>query len=320
MSKGTVVACRNKDEKKAYFGSTITFSDLGEILKGFAARLRDTGVGPGILLLAMLLFASSTRAEPVYRLGIVPRLPPAETARDWSPLAERLGSEMGARITLRLYRTLREFESDLARGQLELAFMNPYHQVIARRQQGYVPLVRDGRATLSGTLVVRADSPLHSLADLHGKVLAFPDPNAFGASLYMRALLGEQHGIRFTARYVGNHSNVYRHVLRELAGGGGGVNATLAREPAEVRGALRVLYETPPVAPHPLSAHPRVATAQRERLIGAIERLGRDDEGQGLLERAGLGIPVRADHRRDYAPLEKLRLERYYVATEGTGP
>jgi phosphonate transport system substrate-binding protein len=262
---------------------------------------------------------AGVRAEPTYRLGVVPRLPPAETARDWSPLAERLGRDVGADITLRLYRTLREFEGDLARGQLELAFLNPYQQVIARRQQGYVPLVRDGRSALSGTLVVRADSPLRTLADLHGKVIAFPDPNAFGASLYMRALLAERHGIRFTARYVGNHSNVYRHVLRELAGGGGGVNATLEREPVEVRGTLRVLYETPPVAPHPLSAHPRVASAQRERLAGALERLGHDDDGRGLLARAGLGVPVRADHRRDYAPLEKLRLERYYVATEGAG-
>ena len=245
-------------------------------------------------------------------VAVVPQFPAAVLHRDWVPLLERLTAMVGVDLRLQLQPTIPRFEGDVLSGAADLAYLNPYHQVMAHREQGYLPLVRS-RVQLSGVLVVRRDDPITSVRALDGKTLAFPAPNAFGASLWMRALLTEREKIRFTASYVQTHGNVYRQVLSGQAAAGGGVNHTLTQERDEVRQGLRVLYETPGVAPHPLSAHPRVPVALRQALTEALVELASRPDGQALLRAVEIEGLQRGDHARDYAPLEAFGLERYVV-------
>jgi len=152
--------------------------------------------------------------------------------------------------------------------------------------------------------------------ELDGQTIGFPDANAFAASPYMRALLQEKERIHFQAQYFTTHGSVYRHVISGDVVAGGGVNTTLARERPETRSALRVLYETPGTAPHPLSAHPRVPAPDRERMIKAILGMEQDETGRRMLRSIQIIKPVRADFARDYAPLEKLNLQKYAVSTK----
>jgi phosphonate transport system substrate-binding protein len=252
---------------------------------------------------------SATQALSV---SIVPQFPAADLHRDWVPLLARLSREVGVGLKLVLTASIPRFEAELMAGGPDLAFMNPYHQVMAMRQQGYVPMVRSGRL-LSGILVVRRDSDIQSVAALDGHDLVFPAPNAFGASLWMRALLTEREGIHFRPHYVQTHSNVYRQVIRGKATAGGGVNNTLAQETAAVRQDLRVLLETPGAPAHPLSAHPRVPAGLRTTLTAAMLHLASDDEGRQLLNKVSIKTPVAADYAQDYGPLEHFRLEKYVV-------
>lgn len=269
----------------------------------------------GRFLLPLLLWAlaagTAAAEERRYTLSVVPQFPQVEIHRGWSPVVERLQRDSSLRIELKTHAGIPAFEEDFLQGRSDFAYMNPYHAVMARRAQGYVPLVRDGSQQLAGILLVRQDSPYKSVRDLDGGELAFPAPNAFGASLYMRALLAEEERIRFRPNYVSTHTNVMRHVLLGQAAAGGAVGATFAKEPAEVRALLRVLYETPGVAPHPLSAHPRVPARDREALAAALLQLGQEAEAAALLQSIQMPRPVRADYGRDYRPLERLRLEKY---------
>ncbi|MGE0312916.1 MAG: phosphate/phosphite/phosphonate ABC transporter substrate-binding protein [Lautropia sp.] len=250
-------------------------------------------------------------ASPVHSVSVVPQFAANDIDRDWSPLLARLGERIGARLVLQVARTIPAFERALWQGTPDFAFMNPYHQVLARRAAGYEPLVRDARA-LSGILVTRADGPVRSLRDLEGREVAFPAPNAFGASLWMRALLAEREGLRILPRYVTTHGNVYRQVLLGLKAAGGGVNATLAQERPEVRRGLRVLLETPGVASHPIGAHPRVPLALRAAFADAMLSMAGDADA-ALLAAVRLNRVVPADYARDYAPLEAYHLDRYVV-------
>lgn len=283
------------------------------------ARRSPTGTSARVRMmrLAALLLAGTAgpaaAAEPLI-LALVPQSPPAVVHRQWAPVAERLAKATGIGIRLRVYSSFPAFESDVRRGIPDLVFHNPYQQLVAYQAQGYLPLVRNGAQPLTGVLVVRHDSPVRTLDDLNDTDIAFPHPTAFASSLYMRALLHDKEKIRFRTHYLSTHGNVYRHVILGRMTAGGGVNMTLEREPPETRRALRVLYVTPPTPSHPLSAHPRVPLAQREALIRAILALRDDEAGRALLMRVDLAEPVRADQRRDYQPLERLKLERY--ATE----
>lgn len=268
--------------------------------------------GAATCLLAVPTGQAVAQSRRELTVAVVPQFPAAALHRDWVPLLDRLTAMVGVDFRLQLQPTIPRFEADVLAGGADVAYMNPYHQVMAHRAQGYLPLARS-RVPLSGVLVVQRDDPIASVRALDGRTLAFPAPNAFGASLWMRALLTERERIRFTATYVQTHGNVYRQVLAGQAAAGGGVNHTLTQERDEVRQGLRVLYETPGVAPHPLSVHPRVPVALRQSITEALLDLAGRPDGQALLRAVEIEGLLRADHARDYAPLEAFGLERYVV-------
>ncbi len=264
-----------------------------------------------IVLLAIPC-ASSGETRPHYVLAVPTQLSPVEMHSSWAPFVERLSKETGADFSLKIYDTIAEYEQEVLKGVPDFVFMNPYLVLKTRKSRGYVPLIRD-KALLVGLLVVRNDSPVQSVKDLNGKEVAFPTPNAFAASLYMRALLDRQ-GVRIVPQYVNSHSNVYRSVILGKTAAGGGVNKSLDKEPEEVRSQLRVLFRTSEHAPHPLCAHTRVPQALRRAVVDAILRLAGDKGNQDMLKKVQMPNPVEANYERDYMPLEKLNLEKYFVS------
>jgi phosphonate transport system substrate-binding protein len=268
-----------------------------------------------LCFLSVMLFPMLVWAEPLVApltVAVVPQFTSLQIHKDWTPFLERLSRDSGVPLKLKIYQRIPDFEADVLKGAPDLVFMNPYHQVMAKRAAGYVPLVRDNNP-LTGILLVRRDSPVKTIKNLAGEKLAFPSPNAFGASLYMRALLVEQEGIKFDPIYVKTHSNVFRQIILGDMAAGGTVKNAFQREPDAVTTQLRVLFETPGVAPHPLAAHPRVSKAQRKALVEAILHWREDATAVPLLQGVQMPEPVVADYVRDYQPLERLKLEKYLV-------
>lgn len=267
------------------------------------------GLAVAVGLLTIKL-ACAQAGRPALLVEVVPQFQPAEINRAWGPLLARLEKETGLVFSLKIAKDIPAFEEDVMAGQPDLVYQNPYHQVRARRAQGYVPMVRDAKL-LTGILVVRKDDPLAGTKALAGQTIAYPAPNAFGASLLVRSHLAEVDHVDTKPFYAKTHTNAYRQVLMGRAAAAGGVRATLDKEPDEVRTGLRVLWETPEAAPHPISAHPRVLPKDREAVTAALLRMAQDPAGQALLKEILIPQPVRADYQRDYQPLEKLRLDRY---------
>lgn len=254
--------------------------------------------------------ATVSDAQPTYVVSVVPQFSAADISRTWSPILARLGQAMGAHFELKVARDIPSFEADLMAGKPDFAYMNPFHQVRARRAQGYVPLLRDS-TLLTGILVVRKDDPIRFPRQLEGQSLAFPAPNAFGASLLIRAHLAENERVHIQPVYARTHTNAYRHTLSGKTAASGGLRATLEREPPDVQAGLRILMETPGSAPHPLSAHPRVPVAVRQALQAAWLQLSQEPALQTAFQDVPMPKPVKADHARDYLPLERLKLDRY---------
>ena len=261
------------------------------------------------LLLGMCLAA---QAAQTLSFAVVPQLAPVQVFRDWAPMLKEVSKLTGIELRLKTYASIPEFEADFLKGGPDVAYMNPYHLIMANKAAGYTPIIRDGASRLQGILVVRKDSPISRLDQLDQATLAFPAPNAFGASLYMRALLTSDAKIRFTPVYVNTHPNVFRHVILGRAQAGGSVRRTLNDESPEVQAQLRVIYETPAVSPHPIAVHPRVPAKLSEALQQALLKMAQDPAFTETLKAIQIPLPVKATFQ-DYAPLEKLSLEHFVV-------
>lgn len=253
-----------------------------------------------------------TSTRGAYSVYVVPQLPAAKMYTNWAPVLEQIGKIAGICFDLFVPSTIPEFESKFLKGIPDFAFMNPYHQVMAHEAQGYVPLIADAKSKLEGIVLVKANSNLTELKQLNGSKMAFPSPNAFAASLLVRSLLAKD-GIEVEPVYVRSHNNVYRSIIIGDVVAGGGVNNTYNREPSEIKDEMKILYRTPVVMPHPLSANPRVPDAIRQKIIQAFMSLAQTDAGKKMLDEVQIPEPVRVNYETDYFPLEKLGVKKFVV-------
>lgn len=268
------------------------------------------------IFLALNTINSTVHADQVektYTVGVVPQFEARKLHSIWRPILDLLEIKSGYKFKLRGSASIPRFESEFTEGKFDFAYMNPYHMVMANNYAGYIPLVRDNGHKLHGVLVVKKDSGITSPKQLNGKTLAFPSPNALGASLLIRQELHDKFGIKFKSNFVKTHDSVYLNVLLGEATAGGGVQKTLNRQKDPYKKMLRVIHKTQAVSPHPFAALPKVPIEVRNKIRNALLEIGQSKEGQKLLSK----IPIKKigpASMNDYLPLKEMGLERFYLS------
>lgn len=265
-----------------------------------------------IFLMSMNLVVNHARAETVYKFGVVPQFAPRKLADIWLPIFEELENRTGLKFVMIGSTRIPDFEISFLAGDFDFAYMNPYHAMVASLEQGYVPLNRDHGRKLFGILVVKKDSTIQGVKELHGKTISFPSPNALGASLLMRADLAKQVEIEIKPRYVDTHSSVYLNVIFGKTPAGGGVMGSLRQQDQEVQDALRIIYKTRQMSPHPVTAHPRVPADHVELVRKAFLEMGKTDKGAALLAKVPFK-KIGPANLEEYLELKEWGLEKFYT-------
>lgn len=260
-----------------------------------------------------LVTALAGAEAPRYKVGVVPQFDVAKTEAIWRPILAELSTRTGVTLELVTSADIPRFEQDLTAGAFDFAYMNPFHFLLAKRDHGYVPLVRDGAAKLQGIVVVAKNSSITKLEQLAGQKIAFPAPNALAASMLIRAALARDRKIAFVPQYLGNHTQAYEAALDGRVAAAGGVRRTLSEQATSVKDGLRVIFETSPVANHPFAAHPRVAGGDRDKIAQALLAMGAEPTARALLAAVPMEKVIAAS-AEDYRQLMRWGLQDFYVA------
>lgn len=266
------------------------------------------------IVLFLLATSADLLAEPnkVYTIGVIPQFEVNKLRKIWKPILKRLEEETGLKFTLKGAPTIPAFEKELLAGNFDFSYMNPYQIVIANKLHGYTPLIRDHSKKLQGILVVRKDSDIKSITDLNNETLAFPSPNALGASLLIRSELYDKHKIKIIPRYVKTHDSVYLNVFLKQVKAGGGVGKTFNKQSQRLKDSLNIIYKSSPVSPHPFAAHPRVSLAKRSMVHKAFIEISKTTSGASLL--AQIPIKKLGDAKiEDYQEIKAMNLERFTI-------
>ncbi len=285
-------------------------SKLMRILPGLIVWLLLLSGATGSLAQAPLK-VSEREQRPVYSFGVVPQFEQRKIFRVWRPILDDLEARTGFSFRLIGMPKIPAFSKKLMEGGFDFAYTNPYHIVQGADSQGYIPLVRDSDRTLTGVVVVAKDSPIRSVSELHGKEIAFPSPNALGASLVPRAYFAKSN-ISVIPKYVQTHSSVYLHVAQNLMIAGCGVASTLESQDELIRNKIRVLYRADGLPTHPVAAHPRVPAVDRARVQEELLAMADDPAGRALLAKIPMKNVMPAS-LQDYDTLKKLGLEAFYI-------
>jgi len=247
-----------------------------------------------------------------YSVGVVPQFEHRKLRAIWKPILAALQKQTGFKFIMSNIDSISSFGQEFNEGTYDIGYSNPLQFVQANALQGYIPLIHDGERMLFGIIVVAKDSPIRSVEDLQDAHLAFPSPNALGASLLIKAELEKQFNISFKSKYVKTHSSVYIHVIKGLSGvsAGGGVMGTYLRQREAIQKGLRILYQTRKVPPHPISVHPRVPHAHQKIIRQALIEMAASETGSRLLAL----VPIRGAtpaKTHEYLFLRDLNLEKF---------
>ncbi|MFN3565942.1 MAG: PhnD/SsuA/transferrin family substrate-binding protein, partial [Burkholderiaceae bacterium] len=229
------------------------------------------------MLLALAASPFAPRAQPPqWRFSVHPYDTPGRLFARFRPLCDYLQEPSGAPIELQIAGTYEQQIADVAQGRVHLAYMGPTPYLRARARGTGLRLLAaeaiDGVAAYRAAIVVRADSPLQSLAELRGRSVAFGNPISFGSFVVPRFMLmtaGVSLADLAYFRHLQRHEQVALAVLhRDFDAGGLRLDVV---QPYLARG-LRVLARSDPLPPHVIVATRAVPVAQDAALRAVVLR------------------------------------------------
>lgn len=140
----------------------------------------------------MVLPLTSYAAE--LKFGLLPRLSEKEMIEGFTPFAQYLEKELGVKVKLIVPKDFDTWTKEAKAGAYDIAYTNPYLYVVVKKavkdaQPIAIASEPEIGTKLYGTIIVKKDSPIKSIADLKGKTVAATDPGSAGAYLVQMLML-----------------------------------------------------------------------------------------------------------------------------------
>ncbi|MBI1891653.1 MAG: phosphate/phosphite/phosphonate ABC transporter substrate-binding protein [Burkholderiales bacterium] len=213
--------------------------------------------------------------------GVISQRSAVLTAQYWNPILRYVSQRSGVPLQLKLSKTGNEHAAMIRRGEFDFIYSN--HNFIPENDTvGYRVMARPLEDAIRGQIIVLADSPIRSLAELQDKEVAFPSPVAFvGYYVPMDALL--RAGIRVMPRFAGNQEGAMGQLASRRTQAAG-INSQIARDFAlRQQLAYRVLWSSEEFLNIPISVHPSVPADKAEAVRAALFGMSADSEGKKIL-------------------------------------
>jgi phosphonate transport system substrate-binding protein len=189
-----------------------------------------------------------------YVVGVHPLHNPKRLMEIYGAFIEHANMQIpDARFRLEASRNYEEFDKKLYAGYYDLAMPNPY-QTVRALKHGYRVFAKMGDdAEFFGIILVRKDGNIREVADLKGKVVAYPARSALAATMLPQYFL-HTHGIDINFdienRYVGSQESSILNVLRGHSAAGATWSLPwrmFSAEHPEMADQLEVKWQTAPL-------------------------------------------------------------------------
>ncbi len=228
-------------------------------------------------------------AQPPYLFGVFPHLAVARLEKIYAPIAADFGRVLGRPVYFRTKPSFEKFTAELRKQTYDVVLVQPFDYVWAHDEYGYLPLARRSEP-LTAQFMVAENSPLVSLKDLKGAVVALPPAEAAVSHLAKLALLdaGLDPHSQIALQYTKSHDSCLQRLLIGAVDACGTAAAPVRFFQTRMQVSFRVLGKSQTI-PHALIAvHSRVPEKERERLRETIISWSDSPEGRELLKRGEL--------------------------------
>jgi phosphonate transport system substrate-binding protein len=227
------------------------------------------------------------RFSPVNQYGI------NLTAAYWNPVIAYVSEKSGVNLQLKIGRTSADTTAYVLAQEVEFIFSNHLFSP-DREPLGWKVFGRRLTPPVRGQIIVPADSPVTDIAQLAGKEVAVPGPEALVAYKMAAAQLMNR---KIDAKIVfgGNMDGALAQMFSGKVAAAG-VNSQLAEGYAKREGkAFRVLWSSAPLNDLALMASAKVPDKVRSAVARAFIGMHDDPAGRAVLQRASEQVGLNAE-------------------------
>jgi phosphonate transport system substrate-binding protein len=171
----------------------------------------------------------------------------------------------------------------MRRGRIEMAYFGPLSYVMAKEKapaiEAFAAQIQKGSATYRSVLIVNAQSGIHELKDIRGKVVAFGDPASTSSHLIPKSTLraaGLTEKVDYQEQFVGNHDAVALMVQNGKAQAGGlsePIFQALLEKKIIDSAKVKVLQHSQPFPNYPWTLQGGLAPDLKEKIRNAFYEL-----------------------------------------------
>ena len=184
-------------------------------------------------------------------------------------------------------------------GRLDIAYLGPVTYILQSKRVHLQPFARPSHAfvgpTFLATIIVPADSPAKTLADLKGQIFAYADPLSLTGYIYPAAKIrqmGYQKKNFFKQDfYTESHDKSIEAVARGVADGAA-VDSLIfdalvaASDPAAVK--LKVIQMSDKFGMPPVVVSPNIDKKLKSDLLKVLLNMANDPTGRDVLQKLGM--------------------------------
>ena len=255
-------------------------------------------------------------AENPIVMSFVPSSEAASVASSGEELAAELSQQTGLQFKTNVSTSYVSIVEAMGAGQVQIGWLPPVAYIFAHQRNGdeaLLKVVRHGKPTYRGQVMVLAASPFKTLADLKGKRVAFPEATSasgyyYPAALFKDAGLDPENDIK--PQFSGGHDAALLALLK------GGADAACGYEDIrdkvkdkgfpDVMTSVRILAYTPDIPADNVSAAKTLPADLRQKIVAGLVALAATDMGKQTLKELYDIDGLLPSTDSDYDPVRKM--------------
>jgi len=297
---------------------TLLYIFLAITLTGCPADTSDTPNGepePAPVLVPIDWPADAIAPDEPVRVAFVPSVEAGTIETRLGQFEEALSTLIGHPVEADVVLSYSACIEQMAAGHFDLAMLPPFAYVLAHERYDFrvvLKVVRKGKATYRGEIIVRTDSGIETLEDLRGKTFAFTDATSASGHLYPKTFLisiGINPDVDFEDyMFKGDHPAVVQSVFQGQVDAGACYDDARERlletEPTIMDETMVISY-TPDIPGDTVSFRNELTDPFWEVVRLAMIEMGSMGEGSALYEIYEIDELIAAQDS-DYDPIRQM--------------
>lgn len=245
-------------------------------------------------------------------MGIIPAEDNAEQVREFEPVADYVGEQLGVEVELFTATDYSGIIEAMRSEEVDLAWYGPLSYVLASEvadaEAVAVQITEEGATdpTYKSLMITKADSDIQNIKDLEGGTFSFVDPASTSGNLFPRKAFDEAgmdpaKDLADTI-YAGGHDASALAVKNGKVDGGAVANTVLENMLAEgvvKDGEVRVIHESQPIPESPIAVRAGLQGETKDKIQKVFVNMTPEDAGAESLGSEAVGYVEAKDSDYD---------------------